>query len=329
MTKSVAITCLLLCGLIGLTASMKPVLEVPEMEITNGLVSAQVYLPDAEKGYYRGTRFDWSGVIASLNYKGHSYHGKWFDAYNPTTHDAIMGPVEEFGPLGYADAKGGDTFVKIGIGSITKPDDKPYSSFKPYAIANPGSWTVKKKKDQVQFSHTLTNTQYGYDYQKTLKLTKGKPELIITHTLKNTGNRTIETTVYDHNFFMIDQQPTCPGYSVTLPIGNLSPEGGKGVGEIVKLQDNQIVFLRDLEKREQAYFPDLAAGKPVAYNLTVENTKTGAGVHVIGDREIAKLVFWSSSTTVCPEPYININVAPGKTFSWQIAYQYYLKDSIK
>ncbi|GAB4039393.1 hypothetical protein [Spirosoma jeollabukense] len=325
MKKSAIRTCFLLGALAGLTISMKSVPEVPEADITNGLVHAHLYLPDADKGYYRGTRFDWSGVVASLDYKGHTYHGKWFDTYHPTTHDAIMGPVEEFEPLGFSDAKAGDTFIKIGVGSLTKPDEKPYSSYKPYEIANSGTWKLKKTKNQVQYSHTLSDTNYGYEYQKTLTLTKGKPELVITHSLKNTGRRAIETMVYNHNFFVIDQQPAGPGYVVTLPTNNLSAEGGKGVGDLVKLQDNQLVYLRDLGKREQAYFPNLTAGKPVAYLLTVGNTKTGATVNVTGDREIAKLVFWSSSTTVCPEPYINLNVAPGRTFSWQIAYEYGVK----
>ena len=41
--------------------------DVPQAQISNGTVRATVYLPDAEKGYYRGTRFDWAGVIATWN----------------------------------------------------------------------------------------------------------------------------------------------------------------------------------------------------------------------------------------------------------------------
>ncbi|WP_338876036.1 hypothetical protein WBJ53_10385 [Spirosoma sp. SC4-14] len=312
-------------GLASLLLSLKPALDVPQADITNGLVQAKLYLPDASKGYYRGTRFDWSGVVASLEYNGHTYHGQWFDSYSPTLHDAVMGPVEEFGPLGYADAKAGESFVKIGIGSLTKPDDKPYSPFRLYPRVDLGHWIVKKKDNQVLFRHTFKGSQYAYDYQKILKLTKGKPELVITHTLKNTGTRLISTMAYDHNFFVIDQQPTGPTYSVTFPIADLSAEGGKGLGEVARLQGNQLIYLRNLNKGEQAYFPDLSAGKPVPYAIGVENTKTGAGVKVTGDRAIARLVYWSSPTTVCPEPYIDIKVEPGKTFSWQIAYQYYTK----
>src|SRR5919206_893566 len=66
--------------------------DAPQADIGNGEIRAKLYLPDAEHGYYRATRFDWSGVIASLEYKGHNYFGKWFEKYDPKIHDAILGP---------------------------------------------------------------------------------------------------------------------------------------------------------------------------------------------------------------------------------------------
>ena len=41
----------------------------PEAQISNGQIRAKLYLPDARRGFYRSTRFDWSGVIASLEYQ--------------------------------------------------------------------------------------------------------------------------------------------------------------------------------------------------------------------------------------------------------------------
>ena len=55
--------------------------EFPSAEISNGVVNAKLLLPDAEKGYYRGTRFDWSGQIQSLKTKEHEYFGQWFEKY--------------------------------------------------------------------------------------------------------------------------------------------------------------------------------------------------------------------------------------------------------
>src|ERR1700733_12819430 len=70
--------------------------DCPKAEISNGAVQAVLYLPDAQKGYYRASRFDWSGVVPCLAYKGHTYFGVGFEHYDPMLADAIAGPVEEF-----------------------------------------------------------------------------------------------------------------------------------------------------------------------------------------------------------------------------------------
>src|SRR6266849_580396 len=116
--------------------------EFPQAEISNGLVHARLYLPDADQGYYRATRFDWAGVIPSLEYKGHTYFCQWFDKYDPKIHDSIIGSVEEFLtdnlPLGYEQAKPGGTFLRIGVGVLRKPAQDPRNKrFFTYEIADP------------------------------------------------------------------------------------------------------------------------------------------------------------------------------------------------
>lgn len=321
MKKTYVIISILSCLMISATQQEK----FPEAEITNGLIRAHFYLPDSNKGYYQATRFDWSGVISSLEYEGHSFYGQWFEKYSPTTHDAIMGPVEEFAPIGYNEATSGGNFLKIGVGMLTKPDEVAYNSFKLYTIANPGKWKIKTKADQIQFVHKLNDAEYSYEYHKTIQLTKGKPELVLTHSLKNTGKKTIETTVYDHNFLVIDKQLTGPGYVVNFP-GNVKGTG-KGFGEIAQIQDNKLIFLRELNQGESVYCSGLQGLNNNApdYDLSVENRKTGAGVRIRCDRPMLKLVFWASYKTVCPEPYIQIKVETGKEINWKISYEYYIK----
>lgn len=164
---------LLVCVLAGLMILALQPAKVPQAKISNGIITASLYPPDAQGGYYRATRFDWSGVISSLDYKGHSYFGQWFSNYSPEIHDAIMGPVEEFTPDGYEKARTGEAFLKPGIGMLIKPDDTPYSSFKLYKIKNPGDWKVEKGKDQMHFTHLfrtgimLINIQKPYYWQRT------------------------------------------------------------------------------------------------------------------------------------------------------------------
>src|SRR5262245_49760513 len=114
--------------------------DYPEASISNGLIEMKLLLPDAEKGYYRGTRFDWSGQVASLRYQGHNWFGQWNEKYDPKLHDAIMGPVEEFltkdAGLGFAEAPAGGNFIRIGVGVVRRPDAGPYQRFRTYDIVD-------------------------------------------------------------------------------------------------------------------------------------------------------------------------------------------------
>ena len=319
MRKLAVIICILSVLLIA--AMQKE--TIPQFEISNGLIKTRLYLPDTEKGYYRATRFDWSGVIASLEYSGHNYFGQWFEKYSPTIHDAIMGPVEDFTPVGYNDAKPGGTFLKIGIGMISKPDETQYTFSKTYQIVNNGSWEVKTKPDQVQFIHILKDTNYSYEYEKTIHLVKGKPVMVLTQTLKNRGIKPIETLVYDHNFFVIDNQPVGPGYTAEFPY-NISAIFRNG-SDIADVQDNHLFLKRDLSKGETIYCGDLQGygTSNKDYEIKVENHIAGAGVMITCDQPLAKLVFWACPTAFCPEPYLMIKANPGKEFTWNIYYEFY------
>jgi hypothetical protein len=258
-----------------------------------------------------------------LEFKGHNYFGQWFKKYSPEIHDVIMGPVEDFTPLNYTEVKPGGSFIKIGVGAVYKQDDQPYTFSRVYQLINSGKWTVKSKSDQVLFIHDLKDKAFSYHYEKTVSLTKGKPELVLHHTLKNTGARTIETDVYDHNFFVIDKHPIGPGLVVKFPF----PLKGEGVGfgELAEIQGNQISFIRAIGNGEEAECYSLEGFGPTAkdYEIRIENRITGAGVRITCDQPFLKLAFWSCPTTLCPEPYIKIKAEPGKEFTWTIRYEFY------
>lgn len=301
----------------------QPINPIPQTDITNGLIHARFYLPDAKDGYYRGSRFDWSGVMPQLEYQGHTYFGQWFEKYSPTIHDAIMGPVEAFSPAGYDEVKAGENFLVVGIGMVSKVEEPKYSFVTPYQIVNSGFWKVKKKSDKVEFVQKLTDKEYAYDYKKTVQLIKGKPEMVLTHTLKNTGKRTIVTNVYDHNFFVMDKQPTGPNFVVKFPF-NLKSEAPE-TGQLGKIQDNQIIFLKELSQNDHLFYQSLTGFSDSAkdYDIKIENHKTGAAVRITSDQPLFKIVFWSAQTTLCPEPYIHVKVNPGEEFSWKIFYEFY------
>jgi len=235
----------------------RPIVRFPHAEITNGLIHARLYLPDNKEGYYRGSRFDWSAVMPELKYKGHSYFGQWFETYSPTLHDAIMGPVEAFSPVGYGEAKVGDNFLIVGIGMVTKPEEPKYSFVTPYQIVNGGAWKVNKKSDEVEFVQKLSDKKYAYDYRKTVQLIKGKPQMILMHTLKNTGKQTIETDVYDHNFFVIDKQPVGPDFVVKFPFNLINEARQTEEANFGKIHNNEFYFLKIYRKMNTSFIHPL------------------------------------------------------------------------
>jgi hypothetical protein len=312
-------------ALVCLCMSAYRLAEYPGTEITNGIIQAKLYLPDASSGYYRGTRFDWSGVVPSLEYKGHSYFGVWNAApYDPKLHDAITGPVEEFTPLNFDDAKAGEQFVKIGVGVLVKPDDKKYSFATNYEVKNQGKWTVKKHNDRVEFTHELKDeTGYAYIYTKTLRLVKDKAQLVLEHSLKNTGTKDIATSTYNHNFFMIDKEPSNQNIRIKFPF-DVTGEG-KGFGTIINAKDKTLSYTREVVKGDQVFSSGLQGFGPTAkdYDIRIENSKTNAGVRITADQPLEKLVYWACPTTSCPEPYIKLTAKPGQEIKWNINYEFY------
>jgi hypothetical protein len=303
--------------------------DPPQAQISNGTVHAKLYLPDAADGYYRATRFDWSGVVASLEFQGHNYFGVWFPHYDPKLHDAITGPVEEYrtgdSGLGYADAKVGQTFVRIGVGLLKKPEEARFGQFETYEIVDNGKWTVKASTDAVEFTQVLADpvSGYAYLYKKTVRLAKDAPRLVIEHSLKNTGKKTIETNVYNHGFFMLDGQPSGPDFTVKFPFDVKAVADLQGLAEV---RGKELHYLKELQPGGQSVHTQLTGFGDSArdFDFRVENRKTGAGVHVSGDRPLWKIDFWSIRTTVCPEEYINMKIEPGQESQWRLTYDFYV-----
>jgi hypothetical protein len=333
---------LTLTGL-SLGAGLLLAADFPQAQIRNGQIRATLTLPDAHKGYYRGSRFDWSGVILSLEYKGHNYYGPWFDKTDPKVHDfvydaaggivagpcsAITGPAEEFltnnRALGYDEAKAGGTFIKIGVGVLRKPDAGNYDRFKLYEIVDPGKWTVKKKPDSIQFTQAVTDPSsgYAYTYRKTVRLTKGKPEMVLEHSLKNTGSHTIRSSTYNHNFLVLDKQPTSPDFVITLPFQmKVSAPPSKDLAEI---RGNQIRYLKVLQGQDRAAATVQGFGnEPKDYDVRIDNAKLGVGMRITGDRPLSSQVLWSIRSVLAMEPFIDMTIEPGNEFTWKISYEYY------
>ena len=329
---------------IGLAGTWNPpASEPPQADISNGEIRARLYLPNARDGYYRGTRFDWSGVVAALEYKGHHYYGPWYNRVDPRVHDyqyegaeivastcsGITGPVEEFvtnhSGLGFEEAKVGGTFIKIGVGVLRKEEEK-YDFVKQYEMVDPGKWTVQTHADSAEFTHELSDpaTGYAYVYHKTLRLVPGKPEMVLGHRLKNTGRRVIHTSVYNHNFLVLDHQPPGPDFSISVPFQIHSPEPPPK--DVAEIRGTQFVYLRPLSGKDVVFAPLAGFGPSPADNeIRIENRRAGAGMAMRINRPLSSLNLWSIRTVLAVEPFIAMTIEPGEEFDWDVTCEYYAR----
>ncbi|MHB9030581.1 MAG: hypothetical protein ACYC9O_17590 [Candidatus Latescibacterota bacterium] len=301
----------------------------PYLVLSNGILEASVLLADGDKGFYRSSRYDWAGMVWQLTFQGHAFFMGKNDTtpHDPGNPDHGISIAEEFDSTGrkrypqrFDEAGPGETFLKIGVGSLEKPDNRrPYRFSTPYRIVDPGKRTERHGKNWIEFTHIMQDSYgFGYVYTKRIELKKGRPELILSHSLKNTGKKTIIADQYCHNFFQIDHDNAGKNYRVDLFFParferNLEP--------VAVLRDNSIIFEQDVSK---ALFTYMAGyGSDVSHNhAIIRNLRTGAGVDIRGDFPLRGFNFYAAVDAVCPEFFVDINVEPGKTQNWTRSYRF-------
>ena len=302
-----------------------PHADHPLARLHRGQMTAVVFLPDAANGYYRGARFDWSGIVGCVSLPGHTFFGEWFKTYVPTANDAVTGPAEEFRSLtdepGYDDAGPNGLFLKIGVGVLRRIGDVPYRFGGDYPIVDHGDWTVKQGRHSLLFRQVLhTSFGYAYVYEKVLSLDAHGTVLTLTHRLRNTGVKTIDTAVYNHDFFQFDGRPIGPGVELRLPF---VPVPDKPLPAAVRIDGTTIRIVSPLEPGQGlgAYVTGFSS-VPSQFDFTVLDTTAGLGIRQTADAPLVRMYLWGTPSTLCPEGYIGVHVAPGQTQTWTLRYRF-------
>lgn len=297
----------------------------PATTLSNKFLNVRLYLPDAEEGYYRGTRFDWSGLISRIEYEGHTFFCEFKHEHDPLNHDDICGTAEEFGmtmpPPGYVQAGPGEPFMKIGIGALQRGADTRYEFFRRYPIKNIGRWQVKRSSDAIEFYQALEGPSgWSYAYTKVIRLVADAPVLKIARRLKNTGNRPIDSDHYGHNFLRIDNAPAGPDYSLDFRFLPRFGEKAEPNGA-VDLKGKSLVFNKEVWEKG-VWTPLEGFSVPEDNCLRVVNHHSGAAVTINTDKALTRLVLYSSGGVVCPEPFVKVFVPPAQQQEWTTTYTF-------
>lgn len=309
--------------------------SAPALTLDNGALRAVIRPPDAQKGFYRGTRFDQAGVITSLKAGDTEFYGPWFERTAPGVLDytyvgdelvagpdsAITGPAEEFAPLGFAPKPG--LFVKPGVGVLRQPDSKPYDKYRHYEIVDGGRRSLRATTNSVTFTQTVNGAGYAYDYEKIITLLPGTTTMEISHILRNTGDKPIDTSVYDHNFLTL--VPGNANIRVSFPFAvkiDAAHAANPPPADLIAVQANSLVWLRAQKNKERLSFPVTGFG-PGADDYDIRITgPTGAGLEIQGDAPITRLNIFALDRVQAVEPFIAIHVPPGGEQRWRYVYTF-------
>lgn len=281
--------------------------------LRNDRLSVEISYPGKK---YCGSRFDWMGFITQVTLdKKHTFCVP--ESLEKGKGSGGCGLCGEFGihePVGYDETPVGGYFHKIGIGLLKKPDMQPYDFFRKYEVM-PADSSVFNDRTSADLSLVVpVHNGYGYIYRKSIGL--GENQLKITYFLTNTGDKSISTTEYCHNFIGIDNNSIGSSYSLKLPCRiNMSEVRGP-----VNTDDN-IFFWPDGFCGE--FYCQLSDYKKEGFSWEVYDSKAGSGIRETDDFTIQKFALWGCKHVVSPEAFIKINLEPGASQSWSREYEFF------
>lgn len=290
--------------------------------LKNDLLELHIDLPTQN---YKHSRFDWTGKIVALSYKGNRLSGN----EKPDIEGALFlgkGFYNEFGidsALGYTEAKAGDWFHKIGVGALRK-DDTEYNFHKRYEI-RPLNFEVAFEINTVQIScQSPSLNGYSYFLKKEIELLE--TGFTIKYDLENRGERPIVTNEYNHNFLSLAGESIGTAYSLKFPFQIKPALFGETVNpeQLVQIGQSDITFLAT--PSEAFFFSNLSGGALVPAKWELEHTKLKIGISETGDFSTQSINLWGMGHVICPELFISINIAAGQSMQWSRTYQVYEMD---
>lgn len=283
--------------------------------LQNDQVQLHVDLPEDN---YQSSRFDWTGKIVRVYYKGLPISGFEFSDQNPK---GGLGFYNEFGidqPIGFDEIQPGQWFHKIGVGLLQKEDDH-YDFQKAYAI-RPASFEITATESQVNLI-CRANPYGGYAYLLEKEIVLQEDGFTIQYELSNTGEKAIYTNEYVHNFMAIHDAPIDVSTQLNFPFAikqnlfgeTVNPEG------FVEITKHDIRFSG--KPSVPFFFSNLSGGKLVKAKWTLKSDSKKIGISEIGDFETAAVNLWGTGHVISPELFVQIDLDPGKTTSWTRTYR--------
>lgn len=288
-------------------------------ELRNEYLCLEIQIPGEN---YRGARFDWSGQIIQITFKNkHTFCTREiFNKFNQKKYG--RGLYNEFGidqPVGYDDCPVGGLFPKIGVGLLRKKSLKSYDFFDNYQ-ATPCDFSSSFNKDRAFFScKTNNNREYSLELKKQIALDKNK--FTISYSLFNSGNKTIKTNEYIHNFLSINKKNIDENYILYFSFPLETVNFTKFVNPEKAVQFKKDFCIWNTFIKEPFFFSNINTIYKGKENWTLIHLTDKVGIRESADFIIQKVNLWGASHVISPEIFFQIDVQPGEMISWSRLYE--------
>ena len=269
---------------------------------------------------YRLARFDWTGKIVSVKFGGTEVSGQ--EKAGDKNHVQLgKGFYNEFGidrPVGFEATEIGGWFHKIGVGLLKKEDGQAYTFDKAYKI-KPAAFKIHKEAQQITIRCTPPSVNgYAYVLHKNIRLLESGFQLQTR--LENTGEKTIATDEYNHNFLAIDSQFTKENYRLKFPF-DLNPNNfEQSINPENSLCFDQKNMALNAPVSEPFFFSDLSGGKPFAASWELTNQKRNFKIREEASFQTNKVNVWGWKQVLSPELFCEVLVKPGQSMEWSRTY---------
>jgi hypothetical protein len=263
-----------------------------------------------------GCRFDRTGVCTRIVLdERYSFLGR--EAHGDYTGTGGVGLCGEFGietPLGYAAVKPGESFPKIGVGSLRRVDDAAYNFMREYPL-DPFAFEVHQEGNAVTFHAPGCSVgPWRFDYTK--RLVVDDATLRIEYHLVNRGVLPITTEEYCHNFFRVADENIDERLVLecSFPLAPQLNDPRAGIeGRTLRLSDLHKGYLLLVQKEALPL-------EPVKWTLRLPGK---AGVAVTEDFPLHRFTLWSMTHAISPEFLIWLDVPPHAEKRWRRTYRFF------
>jgi len=258
-----------------------------------------------------GPRFDLTARVSSIVASGTSFLGSY-------------GLVDEFGlkgigVLGFAQAPLGGTFIKVGVGRLTRPGPEPYHFNTRYPVVQFFPTTVREANAlRVVVEQVGGNTgSFAYRYTKRYDVEPKASALCVHYELTNTGTNDFVFEHYNHHWFLINGVPMGATYTFqsAFPLVPAELRDWRRLGAALVLRQAVLATVG---------YHDQMTRIPKVLNLFFIGLRgTGPLIESKGDYEATEFALYAVSKGLCPELFYRASLRTGETASWSRNYLFH------